>query len=216
MCSLSIARADASSTAREVRARAKRSTILDAAIALFRRDGFARATMEEVARTAGVSTATLYRHFPSKTALFEAVAEISLAGLDAAPADLGGDPVSRLRALAHAYAEALSHPTTRSVFRMLVSETGAGGDLAASFYLTIKGRLNDTFCRVLEEGVSAGLLHPPIDGRTDHMAGQLQGMIEHGTLLRGLILGDDADSGMEPRALADAALETWLTRWQAP
>lgn len=43
-----------------------RQRIYEAAIAVFRRDGFAAARIEDIARTAGVSHGSFYFHFPTK------------------------------------------------------------------------------------------------------------------------------------------------------
>jgi AcrR family transcriptional regulator len=51
-----------------------RERILDAALALFARHGFQRASMIDVARAAGVSRPALYLHFAGKPELFAAVA----------------------------------------------------------------------------------------------------------------------------------------------
>lgn len=53
-------------------ARRNRDRILAAAEAAIARDG-ADASLEEIARRAGVGSATLHRHFPSRRALLEAV-----------------------------------------------------------------------------------------------------------------------------------------------
>ena len=50
-----------------------RPDILQAAYKLFRRRGFFRVGMDEIARTAGVTKRTLYYHFDSKDALLTAV-----------------------------------------------------------------------------------------------------------------------------------------------
>jgi AcrR family transcriptional regulator len=50
-----------------------RERILDAALAVMRSHGVARATTKEIAREAGYSEAALYKHFDDKTALFVAV-----------------------------------------------------------------------------------------------------------------------------------------------
>jgi AcrR family transcriptional regulator len=53
------------------------TAILDAAAAAFSRHG-AHASMDEVADAAGVGRATLYRHFPSREVLLEALAAYAL------------------------------------------------------------------------------------------------------------------------------------------
>lgn len=50
-----------------------RDKILDTALRLFSRKGYLGATTREIAREAGVAEVTLFRHFPSKEALFEEV-----------------------------------------------------------------------------------------------------------------------------------------------
>lgn len=78
-------------------ARRNRERILTAAEAVVARDG-AEASLEEVARRAGVGSATLHRHFPTRHALLEAVFHDRVAELCARAEDLaaGGDPGSAL------------------------------------------------------------------------------------------------------------------------
>lgn len=55
---------------RRERIAAKKEVILDAALDVFLKEGFAGASMERVAAAATVSKMTVYRHFESKEALF--------------------------------------------------------------------------------------------------------------------------------------------------
>jgi AcrR family transcriptional regulator len=75
--------------ARRPRADAERNRarLLDAAKAAFA-SGQAAVTLEQVARDAGVGIGTLYRHFPTREALVEAVYRQELAGLCAGAGDL--------------------------------------------------------------------------------------------------------------------------------
>ena len=52
-----------------------RDRILDAAITVFRRQGFRRSSIEQAAEAAGLTRQALYHHFKSKEALFRAVIE---------------------------------------------------------------------------------------------------------------------------------------------
>ena len=195
---------------RKARAGAKREAALAAASALFRDAGFERTSMEAVASAAGISTATLYRQFPSKESLFEAVAVGALDSLDAPP-PVRGDAKIRLKALAVAYAGLLAAPETRGFMRMIIAETGRNPRLADIFYQKVKSRLGAGFVALYDEGVAQGLLKRT--GDPGHAVGQLQGMIEHAVLMRGLILGDGTAPLKAPAAIAQSAVETWLARW---
>ncbi len=74
-----------------------RAAILDAGIRCFARYGYRRASVGEVAEDAGVSRAILYRHFPTKEALFRSlVANLHEESLRAAAEAAGGDlPVAQ-------------------------------------------------------------------------------------------------------------------------
>ncbi len=76
--------------------------VLEAAKSLFARYGFARTSMAEVAREAGVSRPWLYLHFDGKPALFRAMAEnlvtTALEGAARAWSAQGGSAEERLAA----------------------------------------------------------------------------------------------------------------------
>ncbi|MBX3261610.1 MAG: TetR/AcrR family transcriptional regulator, partial [Labilithrix sp.] len=75
-----------------------RNRILASAAKLIARDG-AEASLEEIARRAGVGSATLHRHFPSRRSLLEAVFRDGVARLCArAAAQTGEDPSAELAA----------------------------------------------------------------------------------------------------------------------
>lgn len=57
---------------------ARQSALLDAAVAVFARYGFRKASMDEVARAAGVSRQGLYLQFANKEELFRRALEYSL------------------------------------------------------------------------------------------------------------------------------------------
>lgn len=76
---------------REQRARQTREAVLEAAGRLFTTRGWAATGMRDIAREAGTATETLYSHFPSKTALLQAVIDIAVVG-DEAPVALAERP----------------------------------------------------------------------------------------------------------------------------
>lgn len=195
------------------RSERKRSLILAAARDIFTREGFAQAGMEQVARLAGVSTATLYAHFPSKAELFRVVVETAiadLAGAVPAAAAVDGGARRRLESFATAYAAFYSDRTSRALFRMVIAERRRFPDLAEHFRSRGRRELGGTAVTLIRDLVEAGDLS--VD-RVGHAAGQLQGMIEHATLLLGLIEGDEAQTSRSPAEIAADAVDTFLARY---
>ncbi|MEU4316187.1 TetR family transcriptional regulator [Nocardia sp. NPDC024068] len=75
---------------RELKKKRTREAIQDHALRLYREQGYANTTLEEVAAAAEVSPSTLFRYFPSKpdTVLFDRVDPIFLEKFLAEPAEL--------------------------------------------------------------------------------------------------------------------------------
>jgi AcrR family transcriptional regulator len=93
--------------------------ILESARGLLRREGPARFSIEQVAASAGVSKASIYRRWPTKGAL---LIELYMEGL---PGDLSPQPRSlrtELRRYLLATVERLDEPVWRSILRSLVAE----------------------------------------------------------------------------------------------
>lgn len=102
--------------------------IIDAATELFANRGFAGTSMEQVASQCGAGKDTVYRRFPSKVALFEAVVEhahkravVRLAELPVAK----GDALERLRALARELLHINMEPDLIALKRITFSEAVA-------------------------------------------------------------------------------------------
>lgn len=109
----------------------KRRAILDAARASFGRQGYVRAATEAIARDAGVSTRTLYNHFPSKqellrTVLVDGAAEVAEAfQTRAARLDTNARADDVLLALGHALAaHRLDFPEHFAVAQHVAVERG--------------------------------------------------------------------------------------------
>ena len=98
-----------------------REALLDAAAALMAEGGPAATTTQKVAQKAGVAEGTIYRHFPNKEALIEAVFDRAWARLDAAlRAALPplAEPISRLKAfLGTTTAVMQGHPQEAGLLR---------------------------------------------------------------------------------------------------
>lgn len=140
-------------------ARRNRAALLAAAREALLADG--DAYVEEIARRAGVSVGTLYRHFDTREALVAEVYRQEVAELCAAPAHL---------LEAHAPDEAL-----RTFLLLLVEHAAVGrgmGEVLESIMATDSPIFDDTrneMARALDElltaGVAAGLLRSGVSGR---------------------------------------------------
>jgi len=67
----------------------RRASILKAAQTVFARDGFHHAKTQQIAKAANVSEALIFRHFPTKTALYRAVLRKLVTDQDASFASYG-------------------------------------------------------------------------------------------------------------------------------
>ena len=94
-----------------------RRVLIDAALQLVGEGGAEAVSVREAARRAGVSPGAPFRHFPSRDALMQAVAEEEAqrrfrAEIDVALAVAPGDPLGRFRCLGLAYLRwAMRNPT---------------------------------------------------------------------------------------------------------
>jgi AcrR family transcriptional regulator len=94
---------------------ARRRQIVDAAVVCFARDGFHRATMQDICREAGLSAGAVYRYFSSKDDLVEAIADERHAreAEFAEGAREIGEGVEALHALGRAFFSSLADPDER-------------------------------------------------------------------------------------------------------
>jgi len=199
----------------ETRSERKRNHVLAAARDVFAREGFSHAGMEQVARTAGVSTATLYAYFPSKADLFRVVVEEAIEDIAdkvRASAFAEGCARERLFGFSLAYAEFYSAPASRALFRMVVAERKRFPDLAEHFRERGRVELAGALLTLMDDLSAAGEL--TLD-KPSWAAGQLQGMLEHATLMVGLVAGDEARPVRALDEIAADAVTTFLARYGA-
>ncbi|SFH80873.1 TetR/AcrR family transcriptional regulator [Bradyrhizobium sp. Gha] len=111
--------------------------VIEAARHAFAVDGYAATSTEELARGAGISTKTLYRLFPGKAALFEAMcadrlerllSDVNLQANNQADIEMG------LAAVLVACADLALDPEVVALQRMVLQQSATFPDLAANFY----------------------------------------------------------------------------------
>ncbi|PSL58079.1 TetR family transcriptional regulator [Saccharothrix carnea] len=139
---------------------------------VLRRYGPAKATVVDVARALGVSHGSVYRHFPTKTALREAVTQRWLARAHAGLTDLAAGtapPPRRLRDWLAALFEskrkkALDDPELFATYSVLVTEHSAVVDAHVA-------TLVEDLTRIIGDGVASG------DFTTDDPAGAAEAVL---------------------------------------
>lgn len=116
--------------------RQKQDAILKAALAAFLELGYDRTTIDYVAQQAEVSTATLYKHFPSKADLFGGImAQVWRTDqISSTPIPLELPPCTALMAIGREYAQLLTHPTIQPLFRVIIAEAPRFPELGTELY----------------------------------------------------------------------------------
>jgi AcrR family transcriptional regulator len=146
-------------------ARRNRERLLETAVRAFTEAGL-DATLDGIAKEAGVGIGTLYRHFPTREALIEAAYRNELARLcDAVPGLLGElAPDEALRAWMDRYVDYLT--TKRGMADALRAVIASGGNP----YAQSRGRLIGAIAELLAAGAAAGTLRGDVTA-ADVLAG---------------------------------------------
>ena len=139
--------------------------ILAAALAQVAEGGYASASVEAVARRAGVATGTVYRHFHSKGDLvaevFRRASQRELDVVASVAADDGRPAAERIAAAAEAFARrALAGPTL--AWALLAEPVDPAVEAER---LAFRRGYRDVFAQAIEQGIEAGEL-PPHDPPT--------------------------------------------------
>lgn len=119
---------------------AKHRIILDAAILVFLREGYERASVDVIAEAAGVAKQTVYNHFGDKERLFLAaidhertrIAGKFAAGEQAAAAAKPADPGAELLGIARRVMVALLDERTTALRRLVISQVSHQPSLRAA------------------------------------------------------------------------------------
>jgi AcrR family transcriptional regulator len=140
---------------RRARGEATRERILAAARELFGERGYEQTSVEAVLEACGVARGALYHHFPSKTALYDAVLEEVVADLAAQAsrdATDGADALENLRAGASSWMRMSLDPAVQRIY-LLDPQAVVGWarwrELDERYWL---GALRASFGRLADEG----------------------------------------------------------------
>jgi AcrR family transcriptional regulator len=118
----------------------KQEAILQGAVRLFLRSGYAGTSMDRVAAEAGVSKQTIYSNFQDKEGLFKALMErmtIRRFQETIQMATLQGEPAVMLRQFAEAYLNKIVDEEYVELLRLILAESARFPDLAKLYSRTV-------------------------------------------------------------------------------
>ena len=115
----------------------KYEDVLGGAREIFLRDGFEGASVDDIARAAGVSKATLYSYFSDKRELFREVTRVEcerMAETTLARIDFNAPPREVFTTAAHSLTRFLLSNFSLQMFRTCVAEAARFPELGQAFY----------------------------------------------------------------------------------
>jgi TetR/AcrR family transcriptional regulator, mexJK operon transcriptional repressor len=148
----------------------KRQAIIEAATALFLRDGYRNTSMDQVAADAAVSKQTVYKQFADKEQLFRAI----VLGVTGNSAVIIADMTSVLRStdvasreelstvltdLARRYIDGVLQPHVLALRRLIIAEAERFPDLARTYFEQAPARAIEVVADVLRDYTERGLLN---------------------------------------------------------
>ena len=175
---------------REASKNARRRAILDAARRSFLEKGFDGTSMTMIADAIGGSKATLWKYFASKTDLFSAVMDDTIAGYHDRLMQLplaDGDIRGNLEQLCRTHIQAVIAPETLRMHRLLLAEAERFPEIGQIFYQTAPLATQQLFAAYIAGQMERGRLR---EGDALQAARQLVSLCIGGTHQRILWLKD--------------------------
>ncbi|MHC5264318.1 TetR/AcrR family transcriptional regulator [Streptomyces sp. UC4497] len=193
-------------------AQQKREAITTAATELFLERGYDGTSLARIAEAAGVSKSTLFKQFPTKAALFEAIVTESWqrdAG-DAAARPRTGDLRSGLTTIGHRYADLIGRPGMAALFRIVIAELPRFPELGRMQFELGKLPYFTSVQDYLESEHEAGNADVP---DATGAANQFLGMIANYVLWPRMLLTDWDPTASDVHDAVEQAVQTMLARY---
>jgi AcrR family transcriptional regulator len=189
--------------------------VLEGARRVFMSDGFEGASVDEIARAAGVSKATLYSYFPDKRLLFMEVAtsECQRQARDALDRiDMTGHPRAVLKATGLHFLHFITSQFGQQIFRMCVAESDRFPELGQKFYNSGPAVMRAEMAAYFEQAEARGEL--VIEDRI--LAADQFGELCKADIWPRLIFGvTKTVSDREIDRVVDGAVRTFMARYGA-
>lgn len=142
------------------RAEARPDEVLDAAIELFAKRGYAATTVEQIATHAGLSKGSVYLYFPSKKALLEGLVHRAVAPIaDMAIgmiASYRGDPRPVIRQFLSMVVKELGDKKSFAVPKLVIREAVNAPEIAKMYRDEVLDRAIPALTALIAQGVEGG------------------------------------------------------------
>jgi TetR/AcrR family transcriptional regulator, regulator of autoinduction and epiphytic fitness len=187
----------------------KRAAIVEAATGLFLDAGYAGTSLAKVAVAAEVSKATLFKQFPTKAALFDAIVKESW-HVDDDPDPPTGDLRKGLTAIGRRYVDLLTRPGMAALFRIVIAELPRFPELGEAHFEHGKMPYFDSVRRYLDAEHALGVADL---GDTELAATQFLGMISNYVFWPRMLLMDWSPDAASMDHVVDEAVRMMAARY---
>lgn len=142
------------------RADARPDEVLDAALELFMSTGFEATRVEDIAKIAGISKATVYLYFPSKIALLEGLVRRSISPLvksaESAITQFGGSAAEAISLALRIACSKLADPKVAAVPVVVIREGNRFPEIAKLYYEEVISHMLPTLVALVRRGIETG------------------------------------------------------------
>jgi len=191
----------------------KYEDVLGGAREIFLRDGFEGASVDDIARAAGVSKATLYSYFSDKRELFREITRVEcerMAETTLARIDFNAPPREVFTTAAHSLTRFLLSNFSLQMFRTCVAEAARFPELGQAFYQNGPEMGRARMVVYLKLAIERGQLH---DVDPDMIAEQFSELCRARLWSRAIFGVQTSFSEAEINEVANHAVETVLARF---
>ncbi|PSL02091.1 TetR family transcriptional regulator [Haloactinopolyspora alba] len=201
----------------EGRSALKRQAIMQAARTVFLRDGYAGASMDDVAALAAVSKQTVYKHFDDKQRLFTAIVTADISAAErltheqVAALGCSGDVETDLRQFARRHIVEVTQPHLIRMRRIIIAEAERFPELARTWYASGPERAHAVLAEQFRALTDRGLLR--VDDSTlaaQHFNWLILSIPLNAAMFRG---GDTGFTAAEMRHYADEGVRVFLAAY---
>ncbi|MEL6807353.1 MAG: TetR/AcrR family transcriptional regulator [Pseudomonadota bacterium] len=196
-----------------VRKGRKFDQVLEGARSVFMADGFEGASVDDIAREAGVSKATLYSYFPDKRLLFMEVANQECARQSQAAIDnidMAAPPRAVLAQAGRHFVRFITSKFGQQVFRICVAESDRFPEIGRAFYQSGPARMRAEMAEYFTGAMARGELR--IDDLT--LAADQFGELCKADIWPRLMFGViDQVTPADIDRVVDGAVETFMARY---